>query len=306
MLNLERIRMLHAISQHGSVSSASKALHVTTAAVSQQITKLEREVGQPLIARNGRGIRLTDAGNLLANHASDILSNIEQAEADLDAHLGKVTGQLVISAFPSAARGLLPGTLTALRATHPQLHVQLQEMEADTMLPALHRSDLDLAIVLDWDNKPMGIPEGLTTTKLIEDQAGLAVPINHRLANRQQVSLTEVADDHWITWPRGETCQEWLMYTLRSNGFEPHIAHTAGEHQTQLSLVAAGLGVAIIPRIGRGPIPPGVAIVPVSDTLRRHIHAMWRHDSHRRPSIQAAITALKKVANTSTAVPAPI
>ncbi|MBT2876641.1 LysR family transcriptional regulator, partial [Streptomyces sp. McG6] len=105
MLNLERLRTLDALARHGSVVAASAALHVTTSAVSQQLGKLERETGRQLIARQGRGVRLTDAGQLLAGHAARILSQVEQAEVDLEAQRGAVVGELRLSAFPTAARG---------------------------------------------------------------------------------------------------------------------------------------------------------------------------------------------------------
>lgn len=105
MLNLERLRTLDALARHGSVSGAAAGLHITTSAVSQQMAKLEREAGQRLLAKNGRGVRLTDAGRLLAEHAARILSQVELAQADLEAQRGQVAGELRLSAFPTAARG---------------------------------------------------------------------------------------------------------------------------------------------------------------------------------------------------------
>ncbi|MDO0928740.1 LysR family transcriptional regulator [Streptomyces sp. TG1A-8] len=296
MLNLERLRTLDALARHGSVSAAADALHVTTSAVSQQLGKLEREVGQRLLAKNGRGVRLTDAGRLLSEHAARILSQVELAQSDLEAHRGRVAGELRLSAFPTAARGLFPAALAALRARHPGLRVRSSELEPEQGIAAVVRGDLDLAVVLDWYNKPMPVPEGLVKAALLDDPADVAMPAGHRLADRDEVDLAEFAEDEWITWGQGEFCHEWLMFTLRSKGVEPIVGHRAGETHTQLGLVAAGLGVCIAPLLGRHPVPPGVVTVPLRQRVRRHVYVVWRADADRRPSIRAAVEALKAAA----------
>ncbi|MFQ3561605.1 LysR family transcriptional regulator [Streptomyces gramineus] len=298
MLNLERLRTLDALARHGSVSGAAEALHVTTSAVSQQMGKLEREVDQQLLARNGRGVRLTDAGRLLAEHASRILSQVELAQSDLEAHRGQVVGELRVAAFPTAARGLFPAALAALRARHPALRVRSGELEPENGVAGVVRGDLDLAVVLDWYNKPMPLPDGLVKAPLLDDPAEVALPAGHRLAGRDEVDLGEFADDEWITWGEGEFCHEWLMFTLRSRGVEPIIGHRAAETHTQLNLVAAGLGVCIAPLLGRHPVPEGIVTVPLKQRVRRHVYVVWRADADRRPSIRAAVQALRNAAET--------
>ncbi|BBC97313.1 LysR family transcriptional regulator [Streptomyces griseofuscus] len=296
MLNLERLRTLDALARHGSVSAAADALHVTTSAVSQQLGKLEREINQQLLAKNGRGVRLTDAGRLLSEHAARILSQVELAESDLEAHRGQVVGELRLSAFPTAARGLFPVALRALRAEHPGLRVRSSELEPEQGIAAVVRGDLDLAVVLDWYNKPMPVPEGLVKAPLLDDPAEVAMPAGHRLADREEVDLAEFAEDEWITWGEGEFCHEWLMFTLRSKGVEPIVGHRAGETHTQLQLVSAGLGVCIAPLLGRHPVPDGVVLVPLTQRVRRHVYVIWRADADRRPSIRAAVEALRTAA----------
>lgn len=296
MLNLDRLRILHAVSSHGSVGGAAEALHVTTSAVSQQMAKLERETGQPLLARNGRGVRLTDAGRLLAGHAERILSQLELAHAELEAQRGQAIGELRLGAFPTAARGLFPGALVHLHEAHPRLRAGLTEIEPDESVRLLVRGDIDLAVVLDWHNRPLSLPGGLAKAPLLDDTADVAVPAAHPLAGRRRVALVDLADDEWIAWPEGEFCHDWLMFTLRGAGIEPRIRHQAEEHHTQLALVARGLGVAVAPRLGRGPVPEGVALVTVEHTMRRHIYAIWREDADRRPSIRAAVEALQLAA----------
>ncbi|MGW2638357.1 LysR family transcriptional regulator [Streptomyces sp. NPDC001348] len=296
MLNLERLRTLDALARHGSVSGAAEALHVTTSAVSQQLGKLEREVGQQLLAKNGRGVRLTDGGRLLAEHAARILSQVELAQSDLEAHRGQVAGELRLSAFPTAARGLFPTALAGLRALHPALRVRSCELEPENGVAGVVRGDLDLAVVLDWYNKPMPVPDGLVKAPLLDDPADVAMPAGHPLAGRDEVDLGEFAEDEWITWGEGEFCHEWLMFTLRSRGVEPIVGHRAAETHTQLGLVAAGLGVCIAPLLGRHPVPPGVVTVPLRQRVRRHVYVVWRADADRRPSIRAAVDSLRAAA----------
>ncbi|KOG54721.1 LysR family transcriptional regulator [Streptomyces griseoflavus] len=294
MLNLDRLRTLSAVARHGSVSAAAEGLHVTTSAVSQQLAKLERETGQQLLAKNGRGVRLTDAGRLLADHAARILSQVELAQADLEAHRGQAVGELRLGAFPTAARGLFPGALARLRVEHPQLRPRLTEMEPDVSVRGVVRGDIDLGVVLDWHNRPLSLPEGLAKAPILDDPADVAMPADHPLARRRSVVLEDFADDEWISWPQGEFCHDWLMFTLRGQGIEPRLSHMAEEHHTQLALIEAGLGVAVAPRLGRGPVPAGVSVVPVRHTMRRHVYAIWRADADRRPSIRAAVTALQQ------------
>jgi DNA-binding transcriptional LysR family regulator len=110
------------------------------------------------------------------------------------------------------------------------------------------------------------------------------------------VDLAEFADDEWITWGQGEFCHEWLMFTLRSKGIEPIVGHRAAETHTQLGLVAAGLGICIAPLLGRHPMPEGVVTVPLKQRVRRHVYVVWRADADRRPSIRAAVGALREAA----------
>ncbi|MEU8774759.1 LysR family transcriptional regulator [Streptomyces sp. NPDC048606] len=296
MLNLERLRTLDALARHGSVSGAAGGLHVTTSAVSQQMAKLEREVGQPLLTRNGRGVRLTDAGRLLADHAARIISQVELAQADVEAQRGCAVGELKIGAFPTAMRGLLPGALRTLRAGHPELRALVREREPEESMAAVVRGDLDLALAIDWHNKRMPVPAELTRAHLLDDAVDIAVPADHPLADRTRISLAEFAEDDWISWNEGQFCHEWLVFTLRGTGIEPRIAHIAEEHHTQLAFVEAGLGVCVTPRLGRGPVPAGVRLLPVCDTVRRHVYVVWRADAGRRPSIRAAVEALHEAA----------
>ncbi|MGK5637974.1 LysR family transcriptional regulator [Streptomyces sp. URMC 126] len=292
MLNLERLRTLDAVARCGSVSAAAAELHVTTSAVSQQLAKLERETGERLLARQGRGIRLTDAGRLLASHAAGILARVALARSDLEAQRGRAVGRLLLGAFPTAVRGVLPAALVRLRADHPQLTVGVVEMRPEEAVRRVDRGDLDVAVLLDWTNRPVTLPAGLSKAAILDDPVDVAVPAGHPLADRRDVVLEDFADDEWVSWPEGEFCHDWLLGTLRAQGVEPRISHMADEHHTQLVLVAAGLGVVVSPRLGRGPVPDGVRLLPVRHVMYRHVFAVWRADEGARPSVRATVDAL--------------
>jgi len=297
MLNFERLRVLHAVAAHGSVNAAAAALHVTNSAVSQQIAKLEDELGQSLLEPNGRGIRLTDAAALLVAHTRQILSLMEYAEAELDAQRDTVFGQITVAAFPTAIRGLAPRALQSLHDQHPQLRVVLNEQEPHESVPLLVRGDIDLVIAQDWANAPLPEHEGLSRETLLDDIADIALHAKHPRAASGKIDLDDLASDPWITWQTGSICHDWLLHTLRSRGHEPVIAHTAGEHATQLALVAAGLGACVIPRLGRDPVPLGVRLVAVKPTLRRHVYALWRAENTRRNAIRVTVDAFRASAS---------
>ncbi len=201
MLNLERLRALHAVATHGSLNAAANALNVTPSAVSQQIGKLEEEVGERLLERRGRGIGLTDAAALLSERAARALSVLAEAEAELDARRAAVAGRLSVAAFATAARGLAPAALQRLRQAHPALDVSLHEMEPGDSVPLLARGGVDLVVVQDWANAPLALPGGLHKAPLLDDVADIALPRGHRLAGRATIALDELAGEPWITWP---------------------------------------------------------------------------------------------------------
>jgi len=289
MLNLDRLRALHAVSAHGSIIAAAETLNVTTSAVSQQLAKLELETGQALLERHGRGVRLTDAAAALVSRTQRVLSLLEEAEAELESSDAAVAGPVTIAAFATAARGLAPQAIRALLKKHKQLAVTFHEQEPHQSIPRLVRRDVDVIIINDWQNAPIALPEGLTKAPLFDDVADIALPPRHRLAKSKTIKLSELSGEAWIAWPSGSICHDFLIHTLRKSGSEPKIAHTAGEYETQLALVAAGLGCCVLPRLGRGTVPAGVTVVPSEPALRRHVYAAWRTHATRRTVIQATV-----------------
>ncbi|WP_203186354.1 LysR family transcriptional regulator [Streptomyces pratensis] len=296
MLDLSRLRALHAVSVHGSVAGAAAALGYTASAVSQQITKLERETRTTLLERRGRGVALTEDAIHLAETAQRLLAIVEQAETTLEQRRGQPTGRLSIAAFASAARGLLPGVLAELGREYPALDARLTEVDPHLSVDLVANGVIDLAVAHDWDISPLPAPEGVAQAVLGDDRCDLLVPEGHPLAGRAAVRREDLAKERWVCQPPGTVCHDWLVRTLRAAGYEPDIRHRAEENHTQLALVAAGLGVAMIPRLGRGPLPPGVAAVRLDPVPVRRLYALWRTEAARRPAIIAAVSALQGAA----------
>ncbi len=295
MLHLERLQALHAVSTFGSVTGAAEALRLTPSAVSQQLGKLQRDVGQRLIEPYGRGVRLTPAGTLLAQRAHAILSEVENAESELDRQRNHVIGDLEIAGFATAARAILPQTVARLRKQHRQLKLRVSERQPDEAIRLVVAGHLDIALVNDWMNAPLVLPDGVQRVLIMNDPVDLAVAADHPLAGRVSVELTELSAEPWITWPYGAICHEWLTQTLRQHGLTPEVTHTAEEHQTQLAMVAAGLGIAVMPRLGRGSIE-GVSIITLKPTFSRQIYAIFRTLASERPAIAVSVSAMHEVA----------
>lgn len=289
MLDVSRLRALDALAKFGSVNAAATALHCTPSAISQQLAKLERETGTVLSEKDGRGLRLTDAGRLLAANAVAILDQIEQAEAALAAHQQTVTGRLVIASFATACRALLPEALSTLHSEHPQLKTALLELNPYEAMTALAKGEADVAVVDDWPEVGLRLPEGTSSQDLGLDVADLILPAGHELHQAKPVTLDAARSQRWIASPPGTICHDWLMRVLP--GVKPD--YYVGEFETQLTLIAAGLGVALVPRLARSGLPKGVVAVPVTPTPTRRVMVVWRTSSAARPAVLAAVEALE-------------
>ncbi|ADB30810.1 transcriptional regulator, LysR family [Kribbella flavida DSM 17836] len=293
MMDLGRLRALHAVAVYGSVGGAADALGYTPSAVSQQLAKLERETRTTLLEKRGRGIVLTDAAQELVATASKVLELVEDAELRLEEHRGQAIGELVVAAFATAARGLLPAALPGLIDGHPALDVRVVEMDPFDAVTAVHRGEIHVAVVHDWHNTPLALPEELSRLKLGTDPADILVPATHRLAGKEFVRATDLVGERWICQPAGTICHDWLVRTMRKAGVEPEVAYSVAEYQTQVAMLARGIGIGLLPRLGRGPLPPGVVAVPLQPAPSRRIYALWRTATARRPAVAVTLAALQ-------------
>lgn len=293
MLDLARLRALHAVSVHGSVSAAATALGYTPSAVSQQIAKLERETRTTLLERQGRGIALTDEAQHLAATAQQLLAIVERAETTLEERRGLPAGRLTIGAFASAARGLLPQVLAELAERHRSLDARLTEVDPHLSVDLAAQGVIDIAVAHDWDIAPLPAPDGLERAVIGDDLCDVLVPAGHPLAGSGPLRREDLSGQRWICQPPGSVCHDWLVRTLRASGTEPDLAYQAAENHTQVALVAAGLGIALMPRLGRGPLPDGVLAVPLDPVPVRRLYALWRTGAARRPAITETVRLLR-------------
>ncbi|MFB9904829.1 LysR family transcriptional regulator [Allokutzneria oryzae] len=293
MMDLGRLRALHAVALHGSIGAAASALGYTPSAISQQLAKLERETRTTLLERRGRGIALTDAAVLLAETAAQVLGLVEQAEITLEAQRGTPVGRFSVAAFATVARGLMPLVLADLAARFPALDVRMTEIDPPEGVEQVARGETDLAVVHDWQNTPLAVPEGLTRAAIGQDEADVLLPQGHPLAERDVLVPEDLARQRWICQQPGAICHDWLVRTLRDAQVEPDVAHQVTEYQTQKALIAAGLGVGLLPRLGRGDLPDGIVVRPLRPTPTRRLFAVWRAQASRRPAITVLVQALR-------------
>ncbi|MFI9333005.1 LysR family transcriptional regulator [Kitasatospora sp. NPDC052868] len=293
MMDLGRLRALHAVAVHGSVGGAAASLGFTPSAVSQQIAKLERETRTVLLERQGRGVALTDAARELAATAQAVLGLVEQAEVRLEEQRGHAVGRLLVAAFATGARGLLPGVLADLRVRCPELDVRLLESDPYPAAELVARGEVDLALVQDWPTVPLPVQEGLSRADLGEDPVDLLLRAEHPLAALAAVPVGRLCGQRWISVPPGNICHDWLVRTMREAGEEPDVLYQVGEFETQIALIEAGLGVGLVPRLGRGALPPGVVARPVVPEPTRRVFALWRTQASRRPAITEALAAMR-------------
>ncbi|NKE57979.1 LysR family transcriptional regulator [Lentzea sp. PSKA42] len=296
MLDLGRLKALHAIATHGTVGAAAEVLGYTPSAVSQQIAKLERETRTTLLERRGRGVRLTDAAWLLADTAGQVLKLVEEAEVALEEQRGAAIGRLCIGSFATAARGLLPDVLARLAEQHPALDVRLTEIDPPQATEAVARGELDMAIVHDWQNTPLPVPDSLSRVAVCDDVAEVLIPVTNPLSRKDFLEPADLAGQRWMSQPEGSICFDWLVRTFRGAGIEPELAYRVNEYRTQIALLDKGIGVALIPRLGRGEVPGTVKAVPLRPNPTRRLYAVWRTQATRRPAITAALEVIKQVA----------
>ncbi|WP_160573866.1 LysR substrate-binding domain-containing protein [Actinomadura physcomitrii] len=224
-----------------------------------------------------------------------MLAQLSAAAAELDGLRADVTGPVRLGAFVTAARSVLPPALAALGERHPGLSPTLREGEAENLLPALARGDLDVAVVESWDTLPAPFPASVPNVLLSCDVIDLALPAAHPLARRRTVDLHELGGLRWAAWTAGGTCERQIVQTLREHSVDPEIACNVADYPTRLALVAAGTAAAMIQRPGRDPVPAGVRMLATRPVVRRKIHAAWRTEA-AGPAVDACAEALRAAA----------
>jgi DNA-binding transcriptional LysR family regulator len=275
------------------VVAAADALGFTPSAVSQQVKRLEKQTGVPLLERVGRGVMLTDHGRHLVDAGGRLLAHLEEVESKLHRRAGAVAGHLRLTAFSTAMRGLVAPVVRDLRAAHPDLALSLTEREPWDAVDLVASGQSDLGVVHRWGDVPIAIPDHLAATVVGHDVADVIVHRDHRLAAHASVTPRDLVDESWIATPEGTICRQWLTRMYAGTGRLPRIAHTSMEFDSHLALVRAGLGIALVPRLGRQPLGPELAAVPAHDPEpTREIIAVHRRSMANSPAVRAVLSGL--------------
>ena len=224
-----------------SISAAAVALGYTPSAVSQQIARLERDLHQDLIQRQGRRASLTTSGTILAESARRIISELESMSARVQAESHTVTGSLTVAAFPSAARGLLPRVVGRLARRWPDLQVRAVEVSSHGAVELVLAGQADLAVAHDWHGLPMDVTEGLSGRRVGVDVSDVLVNEHHVNAALGEADIQDFATDPWLYEP-GSVAQEFLAAAFRGASDGLSLGHRISEYATQVEMVAAGLG----------------------------------------------------------------
>ncbi len=294
MIDLAGLISLRAVSTHGSVIAAAEVLGYTPSAVSQQVKRLERQAGVPLLERVGRGVMLTSHGRHLVVAGGRLLNDLEAIEAGLHQQAEAVAGHVRMVAFSTAMRGLVAPAVADLLTTHRDLTIGLSEREPWDTIDLVGSGQCDLGIVHRWGDVALAIPEHLCRTSIASDEADVIVPRTHRLADRARVTPGDLADEGWIATPEGTICRQWLTRMYAGTGRLPRIAHQSMEFDSHLALVRAELGVALVPRLGRQPLGEDLVAIPVRDPVpTREIIALHRSSMSESPAIQAVLARLR-------------
>ena len=259
--SVDRLLLLLLVFRTGSLSAAADELALSTSAVSQQMSKLEREVGLPLVVRHPKGMRLTDAGLKLAAHAMTIDNALAAACNDMEAFAQLDRGEVRIATFPTFAASVMPKLLLHFHDLHPDVEVTVRSYRLDRIGEALERREVDLATLWDYPWAPIGQDIPVQTT-LLKEPTMLLLPAGHRLARRRIVDLEEVADDRWIT-RSSHPVASVLERICRDAGFDPDIVFEANDYPELLGMVSAGLGVAVAPRLAVRAHGPDVRVVAI-------------------------------------------
>jgi DNA-binding transcriptional LysR family regulator len=304
MLDPRRMQVLRAVISSGSMSAAATNLGYTPSAISQQVATLEREAGTPLLEKAGRGVRPTPAGALLAERAgalAELLNETETALADVRA--GR-TGRLRVGFFQSASVALIPPAVAKFRAQRPDVQLELDVMETDVVENvAQGRADLGIFVV----GRDVPQARGVRVIHLLDEPYRITLPSGHPLCAEECVDLAQLSGESWVHGGLSPgPCAESLLDAFASAGFTPRVALEADSPYSAQGFVAAGLGVALLPRLGLDVVHPGVVIRPVRrpEPVRR-LYIAVRESVAERPATLTLLSTLFEIAGAGPVPPLP-
>lgn len=302
MLNVNRLRVLREVARRESFSAAADALDYTQPAVSQQIAALEAETGLALLERRPRNVSLTAAGQTLMGHAEAVLADLDAAETALAQIAGLRGGRLRMASFPTAGATLMPLAIATFRARHPAVELSLAEGEPEEIVPRLRAGELDLALLFEFDTaggeagEPDRLDAGLNRVELLEDPLYLALPRAHRLAKRRRLRLEDLRGEAWVQTSAQSACARHVVRSCHAAGYEPNVAFESDDYQTVQGLVAAGVGVALIPELALSGVREDIVVRELSPhSPTRQVIAATAAGARLLPAAPAMLGVLEEV-----------
>ncbi|MGH2876091.1 MAG: LysR family transcriptional regulator [Solirubrobacteraceae bacterium] len=284
-MELRQLRYLVALAEELSFTRAAASEHVAQPALSQQIRRLEEEVGLALVERTTRHVALTEAGEALVARARRVLTELRAAETELQGLRGVDTGHVTIGAIHTMGPIDLSLALALFRDQHPHVGLTVREHASEEMAEMLRVDELDLAFLSVTERVEA---HGLALHQLVSEELVVLLPPGHALSRQREVRMAELAREQFISFREGARLRELLVSAGREAGFEPLVTLESNETQRIRRLVARGLGVAILPRSEAEGPGADVAVAPlVAPALRRDITLAWRDGRRLAPAAEA-------------------
>jgi len=300
---VKQLRVLKAVADHGSFSAAADALSYSQPAISQQVAALEKRAGTTLVDRGSRGVRLTDAGQALVEHAEVVIARLAAAEAELEAIAGIRGGRVRLASFPTAGASLLPPAVAEFTTRHPDVELSFVEREPEEAAQMLRGAELEIAIVFDYDlltgQEFERFYEGIEMRRLVDDPMYLALPRDHPLARKRRVSLDDVADETWIQESGAHSwCGGFHEAVCAQAGFSPKVGFRSDDYNVVQGLVAAGVGISLLPGLSLTNVREDIVIRSLGPQApARQIAAGTLAGRYRSPATSAMLAILDEVAN---------
>ncbi|GAA0982691.1 HTH-type transcriptional regulator CysL [Nocardioides aquaticus] len=290
-----RLHVLRVVARAGTITAAAHDLGYTPSAVSHQLKSLGRDLGVVLLEPEGRKVRLTAAATLLLRRSDALLAHWEAIRGELHETAGGSTGRLALAGFSTAASALLPPVAIRAMREFPDSRIQIVEADPSVCVDMLLAGTVDVAVVVGTTELPPTDDPRFVQEPLMEDRLDLLVPSDHRLAGRPSVLLADAAEEAWIMDRPGSAHHELVATACLAAGFTPRHLHRVVEWDTGAALVAAGFGVALIPRLARLPGQDDLVRVPLrgDPTPARHVRTLVRGGTDQQPEIAFALAALR-------------
>ncbi|MDQ2896832.1 MAG: LysR substrate-binding domain-containing protein [Actinomycetota bacterium] len=281
-MDLRQLGYLVALAEEGNFTRAAASVHVAQPALSQQIRRLEDELGLALVERTTRRVALTEAGGLLVVRARRILAELEAASAELEAVRGMYTGHVTLGAMHTMGPVDLSLAVAVFAERHPNVLFTVREQSSEEMAEMLRVDELDLAFLSVTERVES---HGLGLHRLVLEELVAVLPPGHRLARRRQLRMADLADEPFVSFRAGARLRELLMSAGREAAFEPRVTLESNESQRIRRLVSRGLGVAILPRSdAEGPGAEVAVATLIEPRLQRDITLAWREGRRHAPA----------------------